>query len=133
MKSIATAKIQSTDTHYKHLIQTGKHALIADEPEHAGGQDAGPTPYEYLLAGLAACTAITLRMYAENKGWNLGEVNIELDLQKNREGATHIERVVHTSETLTDEQWEKLIDIAGKTPVTKTLLQGATIHTDRGA
>jgi putative redox protein len=132
MKSIAKASIQSTDTHYKHLINTGNHQLIADEPEHAGGKDAGPAPYDYLLAGLAACTAITLRMYAEKKGWNLGEINIDLDLQKNREGATHIERVVHVSETLTDEQWQRLIEVAGKTPVTKTLLEGATINTERG-
>lgn len=132
MKSIAKATIHSTDVKYKHVIQTGSHQLIADEPAHAGGQDAGPAPYEYLLAGLAACTSITLKMYAEHKGWNLGEVKIELDLQKNREGETHIERVLHVSETLSDEQWQKLLDVAGKTPVTKTLLEGATINTERG-
>lgn len=131
MKSISTAIVQSTDVHYKHLITTGKHELIADEPEHAGGKDAGPAPYDYLLSGLAACTAITLRMYAEKKGWDIGSIRIELDLQKDREGNTHIERVIHSTATLDDAQWERLLDVAGKTPVTKTLLQGATIHTER--
>lgn len=133
MKSIATASIQSTDVHYKHTIQTGNHQLITDEPAHAGGQDAGPAPYDYVLAGLAACTAITLRMYSEKKGWNIGQLRIELDLQKDHEGKVFIERVLHSSETLTDEQWERLLDIAGKTPVTKTLLEGSNIHTSRAA
>lgn len=129
MKTIATATTQTSNVHYKTSIQTGDFALIADEPVHAGGQNAGPAPYDYLLAGLGACTSITLQMYAERKDWNLGELTIELNLQKDSEGNTHIERVLHTTEILSTEQQEKLLDIAGKTPVTKTLLQGASINT----
>lgn len=129
MKTIATATTQTSDVRYKTAIKTSDFALVADEPVHTGGQNAGPAPYDYLLAGLGACTSITLQMYAEHKGWNLGELSIALHLQKDKEGNTHIERVLTTTELLSDEQREKLLDIASKTPVTKTLLQGATINT----
>lgn len=129
MKQIASASTKTYEAHYKTLIKTGNHQLIGDEPTHAGGQDAGPAPYDYILAGLGTCTSITLTMYAERKGWNLGELSIDLTLQKDSDGNTFIERVLHTTEILTDEQWQKLLEIAGKTPVTKTLLQGAKIST----
>lgn len=132
MKAISTAQVQSAGPQYRHRIRTGAHELVADEPVAAGGQDAGPAPYDYLLAGLGACTAITLRMYAEKKGWELGELRVELTLLKNREGDTHIERVLHSDDALSDEQWQRLLEVAGKTPVTRTLLEGATIDTRRG-
>lgn len=129
MKQIASASTQAHAVHYKTLIKTGNHQLISDEPTHAGGQDAGPAPYDYILAGLGACTSITLTMYAERKGWNLGELSIDLTLQKDHDGNTFIERVLHSTATLTDAQWQKLLEIAGKTPVTKTLLQSSKIST----
>lgn len=132
MKAISTAQVQSDGPHYRHRIRTGEHNLIADEPTAAGGQDAGPAPYDYLLAGLGACTAITLRMYAEKKGWELGELQVELTLLKNREGDTRIERVLHGGAALSDEQWQRLLEVAAKTPVTRTLQEGATISTRRG-
>lgn len=131
MKSISTASVKSTDTAYKHLIETGTHHLVADEPEHAGGKDAGPAPYDYILAGLGACTAITLRMYAEKKGWDIGELTVGLNLLKNHEGETFIERTLHTSKPLDDVQWERMLDIASKTPVTKSLANGSQISTQR--
>lgn len=132
MKTISTATAHSTSVNYRTEIQTGGRDLVADEPVSSGGQGAGPAPYDYLLAGLGACTDITLRMYAERKGWNIGELRVELTLLKNKEGEARIERVLRSSEALTDEQWERLLDIAGKTPVTKTILQGAPIATRRG-
>lgn len=132
MKAISTARVCSDGPHYRHRIRTGEHDLIADEPVAAGGQDAGPAPYDYLLAGLGACTAITLRMYAEKKGWELGELRVELTLLKNREGDTRIERALHSDAGLSDEQWLRLLEVAGKTPVTRTLQEGATIDTRRG-
>ena len=131
MKSIASAEVRSAGPHYRHDIQTGRHRLVADEPTFAGGQDAGPAPYDYVLAGLGACTAITLRMYAEKKGWELGQLRVDLALSKDREGNTHIGRVLHASAPLADEQWARLLAIAGKTPVTQTLKSGATITTQR--
>ncbi len=131
MKPVATAEVRSDGPNYRHAIETGTHRLLADEPEHAGGHDAGPAPYDYVLAGLGACTAITLRMYAQKKGWDLGELRVELVLLKNHEGDASIERVLHASGRLDDAQWERLLDIAGKTPVTRTLQAGATISTRR--
>lgn len=131
MKLIASAAVTSNAAPYRADIAVGNHALIADEPATAGGQNAGPTPYDYLLASLGACTAITLRMYAEHKGWDLGELRVELTLLKNREGEARIERVLHSSAALSNEQWERLLDIAGKTPVTKTIQEGTPITTQR--
>lgn len=131
MKAIAHATVQSTGVRYRHEIQTGTHALVTDEPAAIGGQDAGPAPYDYILAGLGACTAITLRMYAEKKAWELGQLTVQLELQRDREGETRIERTLHAAATLSEEQWERLLDIASKTPVTRTLQTGTTISTRR--
>lgn len=133
MKVISTTLVTSTDTNYRHLIDTAGHGLIADEPESAGGMGAGPGLYDYVLAGLGGCTAITLRMYAQRKEWDIGVLRVELSLLKNKEGDAKIERVLHSSATLSDEQWQKLLDIAARTPVTKTLMAGSPISTTYGA
>ncbi|MFA5941446.1 MAG: OsmC family protein [Sinimarinibacterium sp.] len=131
MKEIAQAAVVSAGTNYRHDIQAGAHMLIADEPAHAGGSDAGPAPYELLLASLGACTAITLRMYAERKQWSLGRLRVELRLLKNKEGETRIERQLSTDVPLDDAQWQRLLEIAERTPVTLTLKSGALIETRR--
>ncbi len=131
MKEIANAHVVSGDVHYRHEIETGAHHLVADEPPHAGGADAGPAPYQLLLASLGACTAITLRMYAEKKEWDLGRLSVSLQLLKNREGETRIERQLSADGKLEEVQWIRLLEIAEKTPVTLTLKSGATIETRR--
>lgn len=131
MRQLADAiTLAKTPDYYTEVLTDGQ-TFIADEPESAGGQHAGPSPYDYLLTSLGACTSITLRMYAARKGWQLTDLKVELQLLKDDEGKTHINRQLHTSAPLDDEQWQKLIDIAGKTPVTRTLLQGVTITTER--
>jgi len=72
MKTPYTATVVSTGTNYLHRVRVGPFDMVTDEPQSLGGQGQGPAPYDYYLASLAACTAITLRMYAEKKGWNLG-------------------------------------------------------------
>ncbi len=133
MKAIATAGVTSSSVAYRQDIRTGNHTLVADEPPDHGGQDAGPAPYDLLLAALGSCTAITLEMYAAKKGWRLGQLRVDLTFFKNREGESRIERVLHVTEPLDEEQWARLIDVAGKTPVTKTLLSGTPITTTAGA
>lgn len=133
MKEVASAKVVSADTLYRHDITTGAHKLVADEPAHAGGANAGPAPYELLLASLGACTAITLRMYAEKKGWALGRLAVDLQLLKNKEGETRIERQLRASGALDEAQWARLLEIAEKTPVTLTLKTGAQIETRRAS
>lgn len=131
MKEIARASVSSAETAYRQDIRSGHHTLVADEPAHAGGADAGPAPYELLLASLGACTAITLRMYAERKQWTLGRLTVELQLLKNKEGETRIDRQLASDAALDDAQWQRLLEIAEKTPVTLTLKAGATIQTRR--
>ena len=133
MKAIATAGVTSSSVAYRQDIRTGNHTLVADEPPDHGGQDAGPAPYDLLLAALGSCTAITLEMYAAKKGWRLGQLRVDLTFFKNREGESRIERVLHVTEPLDEEQWARLIDVAGKTPVTRTLLGGTPISTTAGA
>ncbi|MDQ8038358.1 MAG: OsmC family protein [Pedobacter sp.] len=131
MKAIASASVVSGNENYRHDISTGRHTLVADEPEHAGGRDAGPAPYDYILSGLGACTAITLRMYAERKGWNIGQIKVELEFFKNKEGESRIERRLSSDAALTDEQWGRLLEISEKTPVTLTLKTGTPIATSK--
>jgi putative redox protein len=118
---------------YATEIRSGHHRLTADEPVALGGTDQGPAPYGLLLSGLAACTSITLRMYAERKGWSLGAVQVDLEYFKEEEGApARIERVLKFSSPLTAEQLERLAELAEKTPVTRTLKAGVTIETSLG-
>src|SRR5438034_10319808 len=98
---------------YATGVRAGRHKLNADEPASRGGTDAGPSPYELLLAGLGACTAITLRMYADRKGWQLGTIHVDLELHKHGEGDTGgITRPQSLSATLQPEQKPRLPDSA---------------------
>ena len=131
MRTISTTSATLAEVDYLTRIQTGRHQLIADEPAGAGGADAGPAPYDYLLAGLAACTLMTLRMYAQKKHWEIGTLDVTITLGKDHDKQTHIHRQLSSSAALTAQQWENLLEIAARTPVTLTLLQGAAITTER--
>jgi putative redox protein len=113
-------------------IHAGRHVLVADEPEGAG-DDLGPTPYDLLLASLGACTAMTLRLYAERKGWPLEQVSVELrhDRVHARDSSNcgrppcrieQIERVVTLAGPLSDEQRDRLVELAERCPVHRTLM-----------
>jgi putative redox protein len=126
---VARATLEST-AGYAQKIRAGHHELSADEPLHSGGTDTGPTPYGLVLSGLGACTSITLRMYAERKGWDLGTVQVDLRMFKDAAGAERIERTVRLGNpALTAEQKTRLAEIAEKTPVTRTIKAGAPIAT----
>ena len=128
MPRIAHALLDS-ETGYAAVIHAGRHQLTADEPSLRGGTDTGPAPYELLLSGLAACTAITLRMVAARKGWELGSIHIDVELHKDESGTDRITRAISLTGPLNDRQKATLADIAEKTPVTKTIKAGATIET----
>jgi putative redox protein len=129
MAAISHVRLES-DAKYTNRISAGVHVLTADESRAHGGTDGGPAPYDLVLAGLGACTSITLRMYAERKGWDLGTITVALTLSKDSASDVgRIEREVRFSSALTEEQLARLLEIAEKTPVTKTVRAGVPIAT----
>lgn len=122
----ATADIGTSN--YTVSLVAGHHSLVADERSAVGGQDAGPAPHELLCAALGACTAITLRMYAQRKEWPLHAVHVDVTMQT--EGKAHsMTRRLRLTGELDEVQRARLADIAERTPVTLTLKQGIAITT----
>ncbi len=125
---------------YGQCITAGGHHLAADEPAAVGGADSGPTPYDLLLAGLGACTAITVRMYADRKGWPLRQTTVRLRHRRihaadcasceTRTGQMdQIVREMQFEGELTDEQRARLLDIAERCPVHRTLHSEVLVST----
>lgn len=124
---------------YQNDVLVGRHHVIADEPASIGGADTGPDPYAFVAAGLGACTSITLRMYANRKGWPLERVTIGLDQsKKHREDCIDcgpsdkidvFTRSIHLEGDLDDEQRQRLLEIADRCPVHRTLEKGAKVET----
>jgi putative redox protein len=121
---------RSTPTRLVHTVDVRTHRLTVDEPVEQGGDDEGPSPQELLAASLAACTAITVEMYAQRKGWDLGLVDVEVEYTPAERGAPTKFRVdVRLPEHCTDEQRERLRIIATKCPVHRTL-EGEVVFED---
>jgi putative redox protein len=121
-----------SDFKFAQQIVSGHHRLTADEPAARGGSDSGAEPHELLLASLGACTSITLRMYAGRKGWELGKITVGLRYTAGDTERGHIDRRLSFSKSLTAEQVQRLVEIAGKTPITRLLMPGVTIETAVG-
>ncbi|WP_345989184.1 bifunctional alpha/beta hydrolase/OsmC family protein [Chryseobacterium sp. Chry.R1] len=123
------------------MMQTRKHSLTADEPESLGGNDLGPTPYDFLSAALAACSVLTVKLYAERRGWDLQEVysyithskkhsdDLLIDMEKPGQ-IDHISKKIKLIGNLSDDQQKRLIEIASKCPVHKTLTSKVIIETE---
>jgi putative redox protein len=114
---------------YKTTITTANHTIIADEPVAAGGEDLGFSPDELLSASLGACTAATLRMYANRKGWS-ELTGVEVNVTFNRlAGSSTMERTILLQGNITQEQKERLLYIANRCPIHQTLTHPINITT----
>jgi putative redox protein len=118
-------------------VQSGPHHILADEPTKFGGTDKGLTPYGLVSAGLGACTSMTIRMYARRKGWPLSSVSVDISHAKEHAAdaadpgakVDHFDRTIRLEGDLSDEQRERLLEIADKCPVHRTLERASTVTT----
>lgn len=131
---------ESGKSHFSQQIVVGHHVLTADEPLANGGNDLGPSPYDFLLTALGTCTSMTLRMYADLKKLPLTKVVVRLshekihandcvECEKSDVKIDHIQRVIELEGDLTVEQRTKLVEIANKCPVHRTLTSNIHIIT----
>lgn len=130
---------ETLDGRFLQEAQAGKHWFTIDEPEALGGDDASPGPYEYLLAALGACTSMTLRMYADHKQWPLERVRVRLthrhvhardceECPEHDRKLDEISREIMLSGPLTEIQRQKLLDVAGRCPVARSLTGGVKLR-----
>lgn len=125
---------------FRTELEIADHTLVADEPADVGGSGDGPTPYEYLLAALGSCTAMTVRMYASRKQWPLERVVVRLrntpahikdclDCETSAVGPRRLDRMIELTGDLSDDQRARLLAIADRCPVKQTLERGIQIRT----
>ena len=129
--------VESGKGPYAQCVTVRHHVMTADEREALGGRDTGPSPYEYLMAGLGACTAMTIRMYATRSDWPLEKISIEIRHEKiaSADGKSKIDRfdrVVYLIGRLTDQQRARLLEIAQKCPVSQTLQRSSLVLSSLG-
>jgi putative redox protein len=106
----------------KQHVAIREHRLTADEPHEHGGDDSGPSPQELLAASLASCTAITMEMYAVRKGWDVGEINVDVEYEPAQRGSpTRFSMRVEMPKELPEDQRDRLMQIAAKCPVHRAL------------
>jgi putative redox protein len=129
---IASAQAINKGDTYTTSLLSGKHKLVSDEPIHANGHDLGPAPGDYLCMSLASCTAITLRMYAQRKGWKVEEINIVVSLVKGTEMASGNNTFyceVGWKGELTGEQEKRMLEIAKACPIHRLLTKPSDVLT----
>ena len=132
MKAVARRKVSGANRTlgFVHDVEIeGGHTIRIDEPPEAGGTDAGPRPTLLLAASLAACTAITMEMYAERKGWDLGRVEVDADVEYEGAVPASFELTLRFPPGLSEDQLDRLRTIAGKCPVHRVVAQETPVTT----
>ena len=125
-----TAQVSETgESDFAVSIDVSGHKITGDEPEDAGGKDLGPAPYDLLTAALGECTAMTVRWYALREEWPLDKVEVKLTFQKIDKVGVFEKQVIVHGDKLTGDQRQKLIDVAAKCPVQRTLEGKVEIRT----
>jgi len=140
LKSDLKVVARTGESGYTTDIRAGGHGLVSDEPESVGGDDLGPSPYDLLLSALGACTSMTLRMYADRKGWDVKAIKVHLqhgkihakdceDCESDKGKIDRIERVIELEGALDDAQKQRLLKIADRCPVHLTLHSEISVRT----
>jgi len=139
LKSDKQVVVRTGDEGFTTEVKAGNHQFLADEPTDVGGNDFGPTPYDFLATALGTCTSMTLRMYADHKKWDLQEVTVHLqhdkihindeDMEGNGGKIDYIDRVIELEGNLDETQRKRLLEIADRCPVHKTLNSPVKINT----
>jgi len=125
------ATARRTNGGFTHRIKVRDHQVTADEPTEHGGADEGPSPQELLAASIASCTAVTMEMYADRKGWDIGDVEVDCEYETAQRGSpTRFHIVLRLPDTLTQAQVHALQRIAAKCPVHRAL-EGESIFSER--
>ena len=128
---IPSSEVLLSEKKYFAEAKMRNHFVVIDEPTKAGGGDTGPTPVELLLTAIGSCVSITLRMYAERKGWDLGKIKVIVSQKEEltKEGVKKsLEENISFEKEITKEQKIKLIEIAGKCPVAKMVKGETTVN-----
>jgi uncharacterized OsmC-like protein len=138
MQPSMQVEVRIGESGYRTEISVRGHTLVADEPAGFGGMDEGPTPYDYLAAALGACMAMTMRIYADRRGWPLGGATVRLthsrihkqdceECESQKVGIDQFARVIELSGDLDEEQRTGLLRVADRCPVGQTLARGIRI------
>jgi len=126
MKDTLNVKGFLGEKNYLVELNTTNHTIMVDEPESLGGSDSYPNPAQYLLSALASCTAITIKMYAKNKGWDVGKISVDVKLKEKLVDGKRIKKMVKAvgfENQLESSQIERLLIIGSKCPISKLLEQ----------
>lgn len=125
------AKATIREEKFRTQIETDDHNFIADEPIDLGGNDLGPNPGEFLSTALASCSVITMKMYAERKGWELEEAIVEVDYERDaKENTTRFTKKVELKGNLDEEQRKRLFEIAARCPIHRSLENPVEINSE---
>jgi len=128
---MTAVRVVSDGSRYGQAVTIRQFQLAADEPPALGGDDAGPTPCEWVLSGLGTCKAMTVQMYAERKGWPLERVAVDLTYERGS-GPAQIVAHLHLTGDLSDAQRQRLREISDRCPVQKMLTQPVAVQTELG-